>query len=148
MEQNPFKKILFLITSAGEAKETIRKVHGLARVCHAKLIILNVIDKMQIQRMKRFTNQSTTEIEVEMEENGWKYLYFIEELSKNQGIPTVILQNIGVVETEVLKEATRLKADLIIAAKQQKKTGHIRRLDQGYLYKIVENTSIPVLIIK
>ena len=70
MEQNPFKKILFLITSAGEAKETIRKVHGLARVCHAKLIILNVIDKMQIQRMKRFTNQSTTEIEVEMEENN------------------------------------------------------------------------------
>ena len=73
-----------------------------------------MVDKMLVNRMRRFADQSVTEIEIEMEENGWKYLYIVEEMSKDRGVPTAILQKSGVVEAQVVSEAERLKADLIV----------------------------------
>jgi nucleotide-binding universal stress UspA family protein len=114
----------------------------------ARLFVMHVVDHMVINRMKRVSEQSTAEIEIELEEKGWKALYYAEEFAKDNGVPTMILQRSGIVENEVVNEAARLKADLIILAYPHKLPGQARRLAQGRLEKIVENAQCSVLVVK
>ena len=142
------RKILLLVGSSGESQAAARIATDIAVLCGAELVALNVVDKMLVNRMRRFADQSVTEIEIEMEENGWKYLYIVEEMSKDRGVPTAILQKSGVVEAQVVSEAERLKVDLIVLGSPPKASAQVRRLVQGHVEKTIENAKVPVLVVK
>ena len=148
MEENLYKKIL-LVIEGGDLDRAVTPVATARAVANkARLFVMHVVDHMVINRMKRVSEQSTAEIEIELEEKGWKALYYAEEFAKDNGVPTMILQKSGVVENEVLTEAARLKVDLIILAYPHKLPGQARRLAQGRLEKIVENAQCSVLVVK
>ena len=148
MEENLFRKIL-LVVEGSSADHTLT-LSAIARAVSnkARLIVLNVVDHMAINRMKRLSDQSTTELEIELEEKGWRALYFAEELAKDNGVPTMILQKSGIVENEILNEAARLKVDLIVLGYPRKIPGQANRLTQGRTGKVVENAACSVLIVK
>lgn len=148
MEENLYKKIL-LVVEGGDRDHAVTTA-GTARALanKARLFVVHVVDHMVINRMKRVSDQSTAEIEIEIEEKGWKALYYAEEFAKDRGVPTMILQKSGVVENEVINEAARLKVDLIILGYPRKLPGQARRLAQGRLEKIVENAQCSVLVVK
>ena len=149
MKDKQYQRILLAVSATPEgrrAEETA--IHLAGRFDGVRLFVLHVVDKAVINRMKRFTDKSLTELEVEMEENGWKYLYRIEEAAKDQGIPTLILQESGVAEHILVKEAERLKADLIVLGFPSKTNGQIRRLAVGYIEKTLENATCDVLVVK
>ncbi len=148
MEENLFKKIL-LVVEGGDLDGVVTPV-AIARAIanQAKLIVLNVVDHLAINRMKRFSEQSLTEIEIELEEKGWRALYFAEEMAKDEGVPTMIQQKSGVVENEILKEAVRLKVDLIVLGYPRKVSGQAKRLTQGRAEKVIENSVCSILVVK
>ena len=148
MDSMRFEKILLLVGSSNEAQKAAGLAIDIAAHSGARLIAISVVDRMSINRMKRFAHQSATEIEIEMEENGWKYLYAVEEQSKGRGVPTAILQRSGVVDAEVLGEAGRLGVDLIVLAYPPRTAGQVRRLVQGSVEKTVEGAAVPVLVVK
>ena len=148
MDDNRFKKILLLVEGSDMDHTVLESAIARAKANQSKLIALNVVDHMVINRMKRVCEQSTAEIEIELEEKGWKALYYAEELAKDQGIPTMILQNSGVVENEILNESVRLKIDLIILGYPRKMPGQAKRLAQGRVEKVVENAACSVLIVR
>ena len=148
MSSSIFKKILLLVGSSDIGEKAAETAIQLAVANHADLIVLNVVDKMTVNRMQRFSEQSGTEIEIEMEEDGWKHLYAVEEDSKDHGVRTMVMQKTGNVGTEVLQDATRLKVGLIIVASPPKASGQSRRLVQGTLERVIENADVPVLVVK
>lgn len=148
MDENQYKKIL-LVVEGGDLDRAVTSAAAARAVADkAQLFVLHVVDHMVINRMKRVSEQSTTEIEIELEEKGWKALYYAEEFAKDNGVPTMILQKSGGVENEVLNEAARLDVDLIIVAYPQRLPGQARRLAQGRLEKIVENAQCSILVVK
>jgi nucleotide-binding universal stress UspA family protein len=148
MEENPYKNIL-LVVEGGDLDHAVTVAAVTEGVANkARLFVMHVVDHMVLNRMKRVSEQSTAEIEIELEEKGWKALYYAEEFAKDNGVPTMILQKSGVVENEILNEAVRLKADLIILGYPRKLPGQARRLAQGRLEKIVENAACSVLVVK
>jgi len=148
MDSMPFEKVLLLVGLTSEGQKAAELAIEIAAQSQARLIALNVIDRMSINRMRRFADRSATEIEIEMEENGWKHLYAVEEQSKGRGVPTAILQKSGVVEAEVLGEADRSGVDLIVLAYPPRSAGQVRRLVQGSVEKTVEGAAVPVLVVK
>ena len=148
MEENLFKKIL-LVVEGGDLDRAVTAA-GTARAVanKARLVVLHVVDHMVLNRMKRVSDQSTAELEIELEEKGWKALYYAEELAKDQRVPTMILQKSGVVENEILNEAARLKIDLIVVGYPRNLPDQARRLAQGRLENIVENSQCSVLVVK
>ncbi len=143
-----FNKILLLVGSSDTGEKAADTAIRLAGANQAALIVLNVVDKMAINRMQRFSEQSATEIEIEMEEDGWKYLYAVEEDSKDHGVRTMVMQKTGNVAAEILQEAGRIKADLIIIGYPRKASGQSRRLVQGAVERVIENAEVPVLVVK
>ena len=148
MEENLFRKILLVVEGADLDHAVTRAAVARAVANKASLLVLNVVDHMVINRIKRLSEQSVTEIEIELEEKGWKALYFAEELAKDNGVRTMILQQSGVVENEILNEAARLKVDLIVVGYPRKISGQAKRLSLGRVEKIVENAPCSVLVVK
>ncbi|MBN1673378.1 MAG: universal stress protein [Kiritimatiellae bacterium] len=146
--ENLFGKILLVVEGADIDAAVTQVGIGRAVANKASLVVLHVVDHMVLNRMKRLSEQSTAEIEIELEEKGWKALYFAEELAKDQGVPTMILQKNGIVENEILNEAVRLKTDLIVLAYPRKLPGQAKRLSQGRVEKILENAPCSVLVVK
>jgi nucleotide-binding universal stress UspA family protein len=146
------KKGLRIVLVVDTTTESLRAAETAIELALAnpgsRLFALNVVDKGAVNRLKRFTDKSLSEIEIEMEEDGWKYLYRLEEQAKDQGVATMILQTQGVVDHEVVKEAVRLKANLIIAAFPAKVSGQMRRLVLGTIEKILENSPCNFLVVK
>jgi nucleotide-binding universal stress UspA family protein len=146
------KKGLRIVLVVDTTTESLRAAETAIELALAnpgsRLFALNVVDKGAVNRLKRFTDKSLSEIEIEMEEDGWKYLYRLEEQAKDQGVATMILQTQGVVDHEVVKEAVRLKADLIIAAFPANISGQMRRLVLGTIEKILENSPCNFLVVK
>ena len=148
MEESLYGRIL-LVVEGGDSDRAVTPAATARAVANkARLFVLHVVDHMVINRIKRVSQQSTAEIEIELEEKGWKALYYAEEFAKDRGVPTMIIQKSGVVENEVLNEAARLRIDLIILGYPHKLPGQARRLAQGRLEKIVENAQCSVLVVK
>ncbi len=148
MDEHLFGKILLVVEGSDMDHAVMASAIARAMANKARLIALNVVDHMVINRLKRLSEQSTAEIEIELEEKGWKALYFAEEQAKDQGVPTMILQESGVVENVVVSEATRLNADLIVLGYPRKMQGQAKRLAQGRVEKVVENAECSVLIVR
>jgi nucleotide-binding universal stress UspA family protein len=148
MEEKLFEKILLVVEGSDMDHVVMESAIARALANKARLIVLNVVDHMVINRLKRLSEQSTAEIEIELEEKGWKALYYAEELAKDEGVPTMILQQSGVVENAVISEAARLKVDLIVLGYPRKMPGQAKRLAQGRVEKVVENAECSVLIVR
>jgi nucleotide-binding universal stress UspA family protein len=148
MEEKLFEKILLVVEGSDMDHVVMESAIARALANKARLIVLNVVDHMVINRLKRLSEQSTAEIEIELEEKGWKALYYAEELAKDQGVPTMILQQSGVVENAVISEAARLKVDLIVLGYPRKMPGQAKRLAQGRVEKVVENAECSVLVVR
>jgi nucleotide-binding universal stress UspA family protein len=149
MSDKKKKRILLVVDSTVESLKAADEAIKIAlSEAGTKLFALNVVDKAAVNRLKRFTDKSLTEIEVEMEEDGWKYLYRLEEQSKDLGIATMILQNLGVVDHEIVKEAVRLKVDLIVMGFPANMSGQMRRLVLGCVEKTLENAPCNFLVVK
>ena len=148
MENSPLRRILLVLEGAGSDHAVTQAAIARALADQARLVVLNVVDHMLVNRLKRLSEASTSEIEIELEEKGWKALYYSEEMAKDKGVPTMILQKSGIVENEILVEASRLNAALIVLAGPRAIPGQAKRLTVGRIEKIVENAQCSVLIVK
>ena len=85
---------------------------------------------------------SLAEAEVELEENGWCYLYDAEEIAKSAGASIVILQESGYPEEVLPRLASEYGVDLIII-------GHTPGLGQASLaQQLIEHAPCAVLVVK
>ena len=148
MEHGTYRKIMLVVEGAESDRSAGAAAVELAVTCHATLILLNFVDLMVVNRMKRFVEQSAAELEIELEEKGWRSLYHVEELSKMKGVTTLILQRIGVPEREILQEAERMKVDLIVLSSPREAVCQARKLGPRHLEFLAEHAPCELLIVK
>jgi nucleotide-binding universal stress UspA family protein len=148
MDERTFHNILLVVEGADGDRNAALAAIDLAVLHKAKLVVLNVVDVALINRMKVLTAQSASEIEIEMEEKGWRALYYAEETSKGRGVPTTILQKSGMPAHEILNEAGRLGIDLIVMGYPRRVAGQARRLAHGHIERVVEESACAVLVAK
>jgi len=146
--KTPFLTILLAVDGGESDRATAETAMELAELCGSRMVILNVVDRSLVNRLKRFTDESPTEIEMELEEKGWRALYHAEERSKDKGIRTLITQRHGVPENEMLAEAERVKASLIVVSSPHAVPGQVRRLGPGSLDRLMESAKCPVLVVR
>ncbi len=107
-------KILLNLDATIESQHALDSAVLLAKSCSATIIAVNIVNKNVVTNLARFSDKSIAEIEIELEENGWKYLYDAEEKAKNQEARIVIIQEYGYPEQTLPKLASEYKIDMII----------------------------------
>ena len=85
-----------------------------------------------------------SEVTVDLEQEGWMYLYYIEDKAKEKGVKISVIQEEGLLESALIKIATKYKANLVILSRQEyKDLGNLTKLVESLLFKL----SCPVFIL-
>lgn len=138
------KKILFLVFSIKAKDELIDKVLNMAKMLKARIIALNVIDFEVVRHLAMKLGKREAEVSVDLEEEGWMYLYYLEEKAKDKGIAINIIQEEGVLGRELIKAASKFGADLVIISREEQKgIANFSKFVESLLLRI----NYPVLII-
>ncbi len=143
---NQLKKILLNLDSSKESQNALVSAITLAKISGGAIIAVNIVNQTVVTNLARHSEKSLAEVEVELEENGWHYLYAAEEQAKNEGAHIVILQENGYPEEILPRLAKNYSADMIIIGQNKKNRENIsqsRTADQ-----IIEHAACAVLIIK
>jgi len=141
------KKILFLLDGSDYAIESAEFTLSLARSLEASVIAINIIDPVIVQQMVRFQDKSQGEVEIELEENGWKYLYYFEEMALEKKVKSFIQLEIGNIPDRVILFSKKYKTDLIVIPQHSedksgtKSLGYMKNVEQ-----IIEHAPCSVLI--
>ena len=140
------KKILLNLGSSKESQNALVSAITLAKISGGAIIAVNIVNQTVVTNLARHSEKSLAEVEVELEENGWHYLYAAEEQAKNEGAHIVILQENGYPEEILPRLAKEYSADMIVIGQNKKSRENInqsRTADQ-----IIEHATCAVLIIK
>ena len=143
---NQLKKILLNLDSSKESQNALVSAITLAKLSGGAIIAVNIVNQTVVTNLARHSEKSLAEVEIELEENGWHYLYAAEEQAKNEGAHIVILQENGYPEEILPRLAKNYSADIIVIGQNKKSRENIsqsRTSDQ-----IIEHAECAVLIIK
>jgi len=116
----------------------------MAKMLGAKIIALNVIDFEVMRHLAMKLGKREAEVSVDLEEEGWMYLYYLEEKAKDKGIMINIIQEEGVLGRELIKTASKFGVDLVIISREEQKgIANFSKFVESLLLRI----DSPVLII-
>lgn len=142
-----FSVILLVVETTEESMQAARWAIGLAQSYGARLIGLNVVDRTVIAHLQRLSGKKLSEIEVEVEENGWKYLYYVESMAIEHNVSVFLAQEEGLPEEEIIKQARTVGADLIVVG-PPKASPRWRPRSTRYIAKLIEEGPCAVLMAK
>ena len=145
--QELFKKVLLPISGSDESIAAAEFAVKLAAAHDSQIIALHVIDTSVVRQLARHSGKSPGEVEIEMEENGWRYLFHVEEMAKDNKVKIIVLLEHGLPQDRILGKARELSTDLIIFGQSQERGTHGRFLDKS-LQQILTNAPCPVLVVK
>jgi nucleotide-binding universal stress UspA family protein len=122
----------------------------MAKQYHCKLTGVYVVDTATIRQLalsKIFIQEEAAEYERSLENNGKRYLAFVEELAHAKGVKIECVMRKGAIFTEILHVADEKKADVILLGGWEKDTktrdiiGHSHR-------EIMANAKCSVMLVK
>ena len=145
--QEMFKRILLPISGPDESISAAEFAVKLATVHDSQIIALHVVDTSVVRQLARHSGKSPGEVEIELEENGWRYLYHIEEIAKDSKVKIVVLLEYGMAQEKMLAKAREFDVDLMIFGQSRGRGTRGRSLDRS-LQQVLEHSPCPVLIVK
>ena len=145
--QELFKKILLSISGSDESITAAEFAVKCAAMHDSQIIALHVVDTSVVRQLARFSGKSPGEVEVELEENGWRYLFHAEEMAKDNKVRIIVLLEQGLPHEVILDKVKELGVDLIILGLPRGRGTYGRSLDRS-LQHVLESASCPVLVVK
>ena len=140
-------KILFIVETHQGAIKAAEQLFPLALKMNGDIIALNISDILIIKRISQSSDKSESEIAIEMEEDGWKYLYYIEEMAKNFGVKIFLEQEEGYFESVISKYVDKFQPGLLaISCRVSGGTSEIKNLAK-IIESIRNNIKCPMLLL-
>ena len=153
MKKGLFERILLAVDGSDEAILASKLAIMLAKRMEASLTALYIVDTATIKELllsRIFIDEESKEYETSLEENGKKYLHFVDELavSKKLKIETVLER--GSIYGKILEVGMEKRADLIVVGgrKRGAKQGESRDLLTSEYARVLKEAQIPVLFAK
>lgn len=139
-----FKRLLVVIDFSPQNEEYFQECIELAGRLGAEIIAFNVVDINTINSIARHSGKRESEVAVELEEDGWKYLYMFEDMAKNKGVRTLVHQEEGVFESKITQAVSAYKIDLVCLRKDLNLG---LRSSLKMLEHLLEKVDSPVLLL-
>ena len=139
-----FKRLLVLVDFSSQNEGYFKQCIELAERLRAEIIAFNIVDINAINSIARHTDKRESEVAVELEEDGWKYLYMFEDMAKNKGVKTLVHQEEGVFESKITQAVSAYKIDLVCL---RKNLNLGLRSSLKMLEHLLEEIDSPVLLL-
>jgi len=132
--------------SIGAAKYGI----AMAKIYKCRMVAVYVVDTATVRELllsKIFVEDEGFEYEKSLEENGLRYLNYVEELAQKKGVDVEKVLRKGAISTEVIHAAEDVQADLILLGGFEEK-GSFRDVLSRQHREILKNARTSILVVK
>jgi len=139
-------KILLHMDATLESQRALRSAIFLSTTTGATIVAVHIINEHVVAQLARHSTRTLADVEIEIEENGWRYLYAAEEEAKNAGAHIVVMQEQGYPEEILPRLVTAYQAELVIvgvAARSRSDATRVQIADQ-----LIEHAPCAVLVVK
>jgi nucleotide-binding universal stress UspA family protein len=142
--------IIAVITGSDASILAAKYAIVMSKINRCRLTALYVVDTATIRQLtlsKIFIQEESQEYEKSLESNGGRYLSFVEELARANGVKVEREIRKGAVYTEVLAVADEKKADLIVLGGWEKDRSARDIISHAHR-EIMVNAKCSVLLVK
>ncbi|MCL2243685.1 MAG: universal stress protein [Treponema sp.] len=142
--------ILTVVTGSDASILAAKYAIVMAKTYHCKLFVVYVLDTATIRQLalsKIFIQEEAAEYEKNLENNGHRYLTYVDELAHAKGVKAEKIMRRGAIYTEVLHVADEKKADIILLGGWEKETKTRDIIGHSYR-EIIANAKCSVMLVK
>ncbi len=122
----------------------------MARLYRLRLVGVYVVDTATLRELllsKIFVEEESTDYEKSLEENGHRYLNYVQDLAAKKGVEMEKVLRRGAISTEVVEAADEAGADIILLGGFEESKGFRDALSRQRR-EIVRNAKCSVLVVK
>jgi len=123
---------------------------ALARSYRLRVFAVYVVDTATLRELllsRIFIEEESADYEKSLEQNGHRYLNYVEELAAKKGVEVEKILRRGAVSTEIVEAAEDARADLILLGGLEEK-GVLRDALSRQQREIMRNARCSVLVVK
>jgi nucleotide-binding universal stress UspA family protein len=145
-----FQTIVVAVSGSEASINASKYGIAMAKMYRSRLIAVYVVDTATLKELlisKIFVEDESTEYEKSLEENGMRYLNYIEELANTKGVSIDKVLTRGAIFSEVIKVANENEADLILLGGFEEK-GSYRDVLSRQHRDILKNANCSILVVK
>lgn len=141
-----FKKVLFIVENTQECLDVAEEVVSFLEGTPAQIIALNIINVMHVRHIRKASDKSETEIIMEQEEEGWKYLYMVEDLAKEHNLKILLRQEEGDMGAVIKEGVQEFEADVVAMKGKISQRAGIKNVEK-MLSNLIDKVDCPLLIL-
>jgi nucleotide-binding universal stress UspA family protein len=145
-----FQNIVVAVSGSEASISASKFGIAMAKLYRSRLIAVYVVDTATLKELlisKIFIEDESFEYEKSLEENGMRYLNYIEELADTKGVSVEKVMRKGAIFSEIIKVAEESEADLILLGGFEEKGGYRDILSRQHR-DILRNAKCSVLVVK
>ncbi len=123
---------------------------AMAKLYRSHLIAVYVVDTATLKELlisKIFVEDESFEYEKSLEDNGHRYLNYIEELANKKGVSVDKVLRKGAIFSEIINVADETEADLIVIGGFEEKGAYRDVLSRQHR-DILKNAKCSILVVK
>lgn len=146
----PYRTILFLVETSGQALSAARYAVQLAAAADARLVALAVVDTETLKQLlssRILADQEMQELEADLEDSCRKQLNYVSDLAQKEGVKVEAVLVKGTCHRSVMRAQRDRGADLIVLAPFQASMAK-RDLMANEKQLIADEADCPVLILR
>ncbi|MDR0638418.1 MAG: universal stress protein [Spirochaetaceae bacterium] len=150
MKDGLLSHLLVAVSGSGASVNAARYAIVMAKLYRCSLTGVYVVDTATLKQLslsKIFLPEESEDYAKSLEENGRRYLDFVEELAKARGVQFEKVLRFGNVATEIMTTAQEKNADLIILGGWEKDRDPRDIVGQTHR-EIQVNSKVSVLVVK
>jgi len=145
-----FQTVVVAMSGAEPSVNAAKYAIVLAKQYRCRLVAVNVIDTATLKELllsRIFVEDESFEYEHSLEENGQRYLNYVEELAGRKGVAVEKVLRKGAVFSEIINVAEERDADLIVLGGLEERGG-TRDVISRQHRDIMRNAKCSILIVK
>jgi nucleotide-binding universal stress UspA family protein len=145
-----FQTVVIAVSGSEASVNAARYAIVLAKQYRCRLVAVNVVDTATLKELllsRIFVEDESFEYEHSLEENGQRYLNYIEELAARKGVAVEKVMRKGAVFSEIINAAEEREADLIVLGGFEEKGGTRDVLSRQHR-DILRNARCSILVVK
>lgn len=144
-DRSIFKKVLMPVTGVEDEDKVIDYIAEHVDE-ESVLFLVFIVDETQINQIARVLKKEPVEVRVDIEEKGWRSLYYLEEKLQENEIRSNIQMLTGHPAELIKKLIMRLHITMLLMMKKSGK-GIAGRAEEKLIEDLINHIEIPILII-
>ncbi len=140
------ERILLYIIS-GETRASWNRAIDLSKSLSATLYALFIVDKDLVKTVADMRKLDEIDTAIKVEEEGWKYLYYLEDMAVNEGVRTALFVEEGD-SIDILRKFVKEKEIELLIVGHRSGQGREGRREERIIQQLIEYVQCPILIDK